>query len=347
MNAHSSSSHRLQPLWNLAAAPMLAKALQQALQYRLFDQLGQPASATDVAQLLTLNPATTAIWLDVLWSMGLLHRHAGMDKTTPEYVNTELAAQFFCHSSPQGCSASWQVRAEFLAEFAQQWGPLLREGIQTPDALQNSALQQRWAQAAREHLGQEQRVISAQAVLSLLDRLPSLPPQGRFADVGGGPGHVAVALAQRLPGWQGVVVEQEHTATVAQETIHAAGLEQQLSAHTCDLNQNEAIGNGYDLIWCSSVLHFLHEPQAAVQAMYAALNPGGQLLLAHAELSDDPVQAAQIVPFYAGVMLRGGYLPRSSDIPHWMHHAGFTNIRALGQIPWALSPLSVYVGSRL
>jgi len=341
------NTHPLQFFWNLAAAPMQVQALQQALKYRLFEQLTQPASAITVAQSLELNAQTTAIWLDMLWGMGLLHRHMGIDKTATKYVNSEMAAQFFCESSAQHCAASWQARAEYLAGFALQWEHLLREGItKTPDAAQNDALQQRWAHAAREHLGQEQRVVSAAQVLSLLQRLPPLPVEGRFADVGGGPGHVAVALAQRLPDWHGVVVEQTHTAAVAQETIYAAGLEQRLSSMACDLNKGEAIGSGYDLIWCSSVLHFLHEPQTAVQTMFAALNPGGRLLLAHAELPDNPTQATQIMPFYAGVMLRGGYLPRSGDITHWMQQAGFTHIRALGQIPWALSPLSVYSACR-
>jgi len=338
------SSHPLHALWNLAAAPMQVQALQQALKQRLFDQLTQPASAATVARSLKLNAETVAIWLDMLWSMGLLHRHMGLNNAAPEYVATELAAQFFSEFSKQNCAAAWQVRADFLAEFAQQWEPLLREGRQTADAAQNSLLQQRWAQAAREHLGQEQRVVSAPAVLSLLDRLPPLPQKGCFADVGGGPGHVAVALAQRLPGWQGVVVEQAHTADVAQETINAAKLGARLSIKECDLNTGMGIGSGYDLIWCSSVLHFLHDPQAAVQNLYAALNPGGRLLLAHAELSDDPAQAALILPFYAGVMLRGGHLPRSGEISGWMQHAGFTNIRALGRIPWALAPIWVHTG---
>jgi len=340
------NTHPLQFFWNLAAAPMQVQALQQALKYRLFEQFTQPTSAITVAQSLALNAETTVIWLDMLWSMGLLHRHVGIDKTAAEYVNSEMAAQFFCQSSPQNCATSWQARAEYLAEFAQQWALLLREGIsKTPEAA-NDALQQRWAQAARSHLGQEQRLVSAAQVLSLLQQLPPLPVKGRFADIGGGPGHVAVALAQRFPDWHGVLVEQTHTAAVAQEIIGAAGLEQRLCAQACDLNQGQDIGSGYDLIWCSSVLHFLHDPQATVQALFAALNPGGRLLLAHAELSDDPVQAAQVMPFYAGVMLRGGYLPRSGDISHWMQAAGFTHIRVLGPIPWALAPLCVHSGCR-
>jgi len=341
------NTHPLQALWNLAAAPMQVQALRQAIKRHLFEYLKHPTPATAVAQALELNPQATAIWLDVLWSMGLLHRHAAIGDGTPNYVPSELAMWHLHTDSPQDCSAAWQARAEFLAEFAPQWESLLRDGIQAPDSVQNTALQQRWAQSARTHLGQEQRAVSAEQVILLLNRLPPLPRQGRFADVGGGPGYVAVALAQHLPGWQGVLVEQEHTAAVAQETIHAAGLQGRLSSKACDLNNGEDIGSGYDLIWCSSVLHFLHDPASAVQTLCAALAPGGRLLLAHAERSDDPQQAAQILPFYAGVMLRGGKLPHTGDMARWMQAAGLADIRALGGIPWALAPLWVYMGRRV
>jgi len=119
-----------------------------------------------------------------------------------------------------------------------------------------------------------------------------------------------------------------------------------LSTLPCDVNQGD-IGSGYDLVWCSSVLHFVHNPQAVVQKMHSALNAGGRLLLAHAELWDDPQQAAQVLPFYAGVVLRGGALPRQDDITHWMQAAGFADIRALGRMAWALAPLWVHSGRRI
>jgi len=331
--------HPLQPLWHLAAAPMLSHALQQAIELRLFAHLQPPQSATAVARTLALQPDSTAVWLDTLWSMGLLHRANGKEAVL--YSLSTLAAQFFHPDSAWDCASAWQARAQFLAAFATQWPTLLQQGISAPDKPQP----EHWAQAARAHLGQEQRNISAAQLPALLARLPPLPARGRFADIGGGPGHVAVALARHLPQWQGVVVEQSDTAAVAQETIDAASLSARLSALTCDVNQDD-IGSGYDLIWCSSVLHFVHHPQAVVAKMHMALRPGGRLLLAHAELSNDPQQAAQVLPFYAGVVLRGGQLPRQGDIAHWMQAAGFTDIRALGRMAWALAPLWVYTGQR-
>nr|WP_249729068.1 class I SAM-dependent methyltransferase [Acidovorax sp. CCYZU-2555] len=163
--------------------------------------------------------------------------------------------------------------------------------------------------------------------------------------MGGGPGHVGIALAQRLPGWQGVLCDQPETAEVAQENILAAGLPGRLQALGCDLN-TDSIGGGYDLIWCSAVLHFMRDPQALVHKACAALNPGGLLLLAHAEQVDDPAVAARVLPFYGTLAVRGNHLPRPGGIARMMAEAGFVDIQSLGRVDFPMAPVWVHAGRR-
>mgnify|MGYP000106044306 CR=1 FL=1 len=49
---HLDATHPLQPLWQLAAAPVLSGALEQALALQLFPLLSTPASAATVAEAL-------------------------------------------------------------------------------------------------------------------------------------------------------------------------------------------------------------------------------------------------------------------------------------------------------
>ncbi|GAB2826675.1 hypothetical protein GCM10027276_31910 [Comamonas piscis] len=109
--------------------------------------------------------------------------------------------------------------------------------------------------------------------------------------------------------------------------------------------QQQDDGQGYDLIWCSSVLHFLRDPAQAVRGMWEAWNPGG-LLLAHAERPDDPAMAACVWPFYAGLVLRGHYLPRPGDVAQHMASAGFGQIRALGRLDFPIAPAWLHVGRK-
>lgn len=338
------AEHPLQPFWTMAATPLQVQALEQAVAHDLFGTLTRPLPAATVAQQLGLHPVATGVWLDLLWSMQLLVRHAPVaSSAAPEYVASPLAQRFFVKTSPEYCAQAWLYRAGFLARFAGQWATLLQAGVegQSNEAAPTGS----WAQAARAQIGQEQQAVTVPAVLRLLGTLPPLPAQGRLLDLGGGPGHVGIALAQQLPDWQGVVCDQPETADVARTNIQQAGLSDRMEARGCDLN-SDSIGKGYDLIWCSSVLHFLHDPQDAICTMLDALNPGGLLVLAHAELPDDAAQAARVMPFYGSLVLRGHYLPHAGAIARMLDAAGFTDIRSLDTIDFPMAPVWVHMGRK-
>lgn len=341
MNFHA--PHELQPFWTMAAAPIQTRALEQALTLGLFERLRQPTNAAQVAAQLQLDPAATTVWLELLWSMALLSRQCPLDAPgTPRYSAAPLALRHFVPGSAQNCAQAWLYRARFLQRFADQWETLLHRGFDPQGA---AAPQGSWAQAARVQIAQEQQAITVPAVLRLLDTLAPLPATGRLLDLGGGPGHVGIALAQRLPRWQGVLCDQAETAEVAQENILAAGLSGRLQALGCDL-ETDSIGSGYDLIWCSAVLHFMRDPQALVRKACAALNPGGLLLLAHAEQVDDPALAARVLPFYGTLAVRGNPLPRAGEIARMMAAAGLVDIRSLGRVDFPMAPVWVHAGRR-
>ena len=83
----------------------------------------------------------------------------------------------------------------------------------------------------------------------------------------------------------GVVFELPEAADVAAQHIAEAGLASRLEARGGDLARDD-IGTGYDLIWCSSVLHFVPELSACLAKLHAALKPGGELICVHAEIPD-------------------------------------------------------------
>ncbi|WP_240430490.1 class I SAM-dependent methyltransferase [Serratia marcescens] len=344
---HFHISHPLQPLWNIVAAPIQIQAVEQAIEHRLFPLLQQPACADAVAERLGLHPSATEVWLDLLWSLELLVRQIpNTPPSVPEYVASPLAARFFVEASPDNCAQAWLYRARFLSRFSTQWEVLLREGYESQGVASAAAPEGSWAKAAREQIGQEQRAITVPAVLRLLETLPCLPETGRLLDLGGGPGHVGIALAQHLSTWQGAICDQPETAEVAADNIRQAGLADRLEALGRDLNTDD-IGHGYDLIWCSSVLHFLRDPQQAVRKMQDALNPGGLLLLAHAELSNDAELAARVMPFYGTVKVRGNMLPRPGEVSRMMETAGFSDIRTLGRIDFPMAPVWLHQGRKV
>lgn len=335
------TEHPLQPFWRLATAPLQSQALDQALALHLFEQLCQAASSQTVAERLQLHPLACTVWLELLWSMGLLSCQRAAKAEAPDlYSASPLALRFFLPSSPEYCAQAWQYREQALSGFAAQWPQWLKEGS-APQATPPGS----WAQAARVQIGQEQRAITVPTVVQLLQRLAPLPATGRLLDLGGGPGHVGIALAQQLSQWQAVVCDEPATAAVANENIARAGLTERMTARGSDLHLQD-YGGDYDLIWCSSVLHFLRDPAQAVCGMWNALKPGGLLLLAHAEQPHDPSLATCVLPFYAGLMLRGHYLPHPGDITQHMAAAGFAQIQSLGRLDFPMAPVWLHAGRK-
>ncbi|TDS83540.1 class I SAM-dependent methyltransferase [Comamonas sp. JUb58] len=339
------TEHPLQALWRLTAIPLQSQALAQALAHQLFAHLAQPASASTVAERLGLHPGACAIWLELLWSMDLLSRQQASDAADGSagealFCSSALAQRYFLEAAPDYCGQAWQYRQQALSGLAAQWPQWLAQGQVAMTAPPGS-----WAQAARVQIAQEQRAITVPAIQHLLAQLGPLPATGRLLDLGGGPGHIGIALAQQLPQWQGMVCDEPATAAVAAENIAQAGLAARMGAQGCDVQQQD-YGQGYDLIWCSSVLHFLPDPAQAVRGMWEALNAGGLLLLAHAERPDDPAMAACVLPFYAGLVLRGHYLPRPGDMARHMAAGGFGQIRALGRLDFPMAPVWLHAGRK-
>jgi len=351
----------MQAFWNLAAAPIQARALELALNAGLFDFLHWPMTAAAAARRLDMEPVAVEAWLDLLWSMGLLTRAASLDSGHTDYRSSGLARRHFMAGAPDNLSQAWLYRARSLAESAGQMAALLRASPAQADAAlgqavlgrsalgraapSSSAYSAGWAEAAQVQIGQEQRAITVPALLRWLDSGPVLPARGRFLDLGGGAGEVAIALARRLTGWRGAVADLPATAAVAGENIRRAGLADKVATLGCDLDEDDIEG-GYDLIWCGSVLHFLDDPRAALDKMYGALRPGGLLVLAHGEVATDAALAARVLPFYTPMRMRGKYLPCAGELAVALKAAGFQAVRCLGTIAFPMAPVTVYAGER-
>ena len=119
-------------------------------------------------------------------------------------------------------------------------------------------------------------------------------PMGRFMDVGCGSGSF-VALAAQM-GWQAEGLEFDPAAVT---TARAAGLNVTEGGYErlCEWPQ------AFDALLCSHVIEHVHDPQAMVKAMHAALRPGGTLLLSTPNAQSD-------VHRYFGRCWRGLEAPR-------------------------------------
>ncbi|MDR0280877.1 MAG: methyltransferase domain-containing protein [Paucimonas sp.] len=332
-------AHDLQPCWDLQLAGLGADALHLALECGLFDQLQEFAAPHEVAGALCLDHANTGYLLELLWSMNLLQRDVRQ-----RYRNTPLAADYLRQDAPTYCGDALLFRHKVMRQTGEQLGDLLRNGSTAPPAL-SDAIRRGWANAARVQIAQEQRAVTAGVACALLETLPEYPRLERILDLGGGPGLVAVALARRLPALRGVVFEYPECAAVAADNIAAAALDTRLQAVGGDLDQDD-FGEGYDLIWCSSVLHFVKDLPAVLDRLHAALKPGGVLVCCQAEVPAVPKQAGRVLPYYLHMRMHGRHVLAEGELARLLRSHGYQRVQQLNDLRFPVTPVNAVIARK-
>lgn len=356
MSIHPLSLHPLHGCWDLAASAIRAEALDTALALNLFDALVEPLTAAELAARQGLHAANTAHLLELLWSLGLLARQRSEQATeqVPDrYALAPVAREYLLRAAPGFCGDAWRYRLTSLRGLAGRLRAHVEQGPRLPETSFQSATGVGWAAAARAQIGQEQRAISAAAAMAIMDRLPQAREARRLLDLGGGPGWIAIELARRLPDLRGIVFDWPETAAVAQENINACGLGERLRAQGGDAasdaladGEGEGAGEGFDLVWCSLVLHFVPDIGAVLARVMAAMAPGGLFVCVHAELPATAEEAAQVMPFYLPMRMVGRHVLPEGETAAALAEAGFVEIEQFGSGRFPMSPVQVVVARK-
>ncbi len=338
------TSHALQPYWDLAVAPVQADALAAALELGIFDVLATPHTPAQLADTLSLHAPHTALLLELLWSMQVLERDvADTDASTQRYRCTASTLQYFCRASVAFCGDAWLYRLHALRHFATQLNTLVCAGGKA--APYGAANGINWAAAAQQQIGQEQRAVTMRAALSVMQRIAPFAARNtplRLLDLGGGPGWVAIALAQAHAGVHGCVFDWPETVAVAAANIAHAQLSERLETQGGDLGSDD-IGGDYDLIWCSSVLHFVPDMAAALRKMHAALKPGGMLVCVQAEIAPAAEDAARVLPYYLPMRMLGRTVTRQGELAQLLRDAGWRQVEQYGASDFPMAPVQVLI----
>ncbi|MBA4501758.1 class I SAM-dependent methyltransferase [Marinobacterium marinum] len=340
------SSHPLQRYWDLASARLQAHALEHAINMGLLHHFESPATPSAVAHRLQLAPDATAAFLELLWSMEILQRTPTSSSSSEAftYQLTPVASRYLLDTGEHSCALAWRFRMQALETCGQNLSAFL-EGRMTGNDAEYAPSEQAWAEAAKTQIAQEQSSVTAPAVAQLLKQKIDIPATGRFLDLGGGPGFISIALAHQYPGWTGTLFDWPATAEVAAGNIQAAGLNSRLSTCGGDATRDD-LGGTYDLIWCSSVLHFLPDLDLALQRFWTALQPGGLLICAHAEIGTTPDNALKSLPFYLPLMLRGHYVPHQGELPNALKRNGFEYLSTHALTHSPMTPVQIHTGRK-
>lgn len=134
--------------------------------------------------------------------------------------------------------------------------------------------------AAIERLTRQDIAVFFQEALSALPNLVAdLSRGGRVVDVHCGGGRWLVAMARRFPSLELIGVEFEADSVArARATIAAEGLADRITIREARASDANKVG-AYDLAYFQYALHQLDDAAGVLRSAWAALRPGGRLLV--------------------------------------------------------------------
>ncbi len=156
------------------------------------------------------------------------------------------------------------------------WGGML-DFFRTDEPIRERP--ERYRIAIERLTAQDIAVFFQEALAELPQLVADLGRGGRVVDIHCGGGRWLIAMARRFPGLTlvGVEVEADSVAR-ARAKVAAAGLSDRITIHQTGATKAGELGE-FDLAYFQYALHQLTDAPAALRAAWAALRPGGRILV--------------------------------------------------------------------
>lgn len=266
-------------LYNILIQPIKSKLLLTGIELGVFNQLSEPKSIETIAKAMGTHPRNTRLFLDGLVACDLLEKKNGF------YKNTPVSQMVLVEGSPI-------FLGQFFSNMAQRWfksiddlPKLVKEGP-PPAQKEDADSEGRWAQSA-VFIANHEQAVSAQQAVRIVSNLPEFKSFRKMLDLGGGPGLIGIAIVAAHKSMKGIIFDRPEVVKVARGFIKEYEIEDRMEVMGGDFI-HDSIGDGYDLIWASAVLHFCKDNMGQfMKKIYDALNPGGMFISYHCGLTNE------------------------------------------------------------
>lgn len=170
----------------------------------------------------------------------------------------------------------------------------------------------------------------AKGIGAVLPHGADLTGRTHLLDIGGGPGTYACALVRQTPGLRATVLDRPGVLAVTKELVAEQGFADRVSLRPADYLVDD-FGSGYDVALLSGMMH--RETPASCQLLlrkaFAALEPGGMVMVSDVFFDDDAKTTPPFATFFAlNMMLTAdhGTCHARTEMARWMEGEGFTAV---------------------
>jgi SAM-dependent methyltransferase len=306
------------PYFDSFTGLVAARALTTGVVLGVFDSLHErPASATELAGALKLDPLGAETLLTALTTLGYVEEDGG------RFSNSAVTERLLVRSSP-----------ESIATFVGEQGDLHWRALDLlPEAVRSGrayALHEerrdegeRWEAYIRGLFEISRAEQDANAAF-----VPVRSPR-RLVDVAGGHGGFAMAMCRRHPGLEATVLDLAPSAAVGRQIVEEQGFGERVSFHEGDVFEL-GLPDRVDVVSIFNLIHHLPEERdrELCRMAHVALEPDGCLVIGDSARPEpgEPVSeygAISSLLFYAWSHSRN-FTP--SEIRGWMEEAGFAEV---------------------
>ena len=151
---------------------------------------------------------------------------------------------------------------------------------------------------AAEYEAIDNTAVNAELVEHVLRIAPS---HGAAIDIGGGPGHVAVLLAQRAPEMRVLTVDLAESMLVrARAYVTAAGMRGRVAVMRADAKDTGFAPYSFDVVISNSLVHHIPNPVPFFAEVARIVRPSGAVLIKDLHRPSTDLEHADLVARHAG-----------------------------------------------
>jgi|WetSurMetagenome_2_1015567.scaffolds.fasta_scaffold00091_38 predicted O-methyltransferase YrrM len=296
--------HALRALWG---GFQQSRVVLTANNLRVFDHLEKPKTAAETAGLIKADIRAVEILLDAVAGLGLLKKRGN------KYRNAPIANRLLVKGMPD-------YQGDILRHAGNLWDnwsdldKIVRTGRPSRRSFETDAFIRGMHNIAAR---------KAKEVIKAID----LKGVKKALDLGGGPGTYSIEMAKKVKSV--TLLDLPQTVAIAKDIIGRTGLKN-ISFTEGDFLRNN-IGEGYDLIFISQILHSFSESGnlKIIRKAHAALNPGGLIVIQEHLLEPDRTKPLSGSLFSVNMLVNtsGGRSYSPQEIKGWLSSAGFKKVK--------------------
>jgi hypothetical protein len=303
----------------VALAHRSSAVLFAATELDVFSKLSAgPMTAAEVAAACGAKPEPTRFVLDACVTAGMIEREGEKYKNSP-------TSEFFL---VRGKGPYIGDGLKYAEDLYPAWGrvaELMRTGkpVMPPETILGDDPEKTRAFVLAMHE-------RAKGIGAVLPHGADLTGRKHLIDIGGGPGTYSVGLVRQTPGLRSTILDRPGVLAVTKELVAEQGFSDRVSLRPADYLKDD-FGTGYDVALLSGMMHreTPESCQLLLRKAFAALDPGGLVMVSDVFFDDDSKTSPPFATFFAiNMMLTAehGTCHARTERAAWMKTAGFVNV---------------------